>query len=116
MGDTALACSGQIPWIDSQGRARQARRRQTTCRDNDANDNDGGDGDNDDGEVEHDGGDDNGNNGYDDINIDVIEDDDDDGTTTMRWRWAASDTQNARERRATHPRQQSTYVDSLGRS
>jgi len=27
-----------------------------------------------------------------------------------------SDTQNARERRATHPRQQSTYVDSLGRS
>jgi hypothetical protein len=34
----------------------------------------------------------------------------------MWWRWAASDTQNARERCATHPRQQSTYVDSLGRS
>jgi len=42
--------------------------------------------------------------------------DEDEWTTTMRWRWAASVTQNARERRATHPRQQSTYADSLGRS
>jgi len=29
MGDTALTCSGWIPWIDSQG-ARQAQRQQTT--------------------------------------------------------------------------------------
>ena len=86
MGDTALACFGRIPWIDSQG----ARRTTTTSDDvdddgdsddNDANDNDGGDGDNDDGEVEHDGGDDNDNDDDDDVNIDVVEDDDDDG----RW-------------------------------
>ena len=54
--------------------------------DNDANDNDGGDGDNDDGLVEHDGGDDDDNVVFDDVNIDVVEDDDNDGTTTMRWR------------------------------
>ncbi len=90
-------------------------------------DNDGGNGDNEDGEVEHDGGDDDNSNDDNDVNIDVVEDDDDVGTTTMRgdedkwtttmrWRWAASDTENPCERRVTHPRQQSTYVDSLGRS
>ena len=70
MDDTALACFGRIPWIDSQG-AQQARRRRATMsmttatatatatttkdgdsNDNDANDKDDGDGNNDDGEVE----------------------------------------------------------------
>jgi hypothetical protein len=65
MGDIALACFGQIPWIDSQG-AQQAPQRRVTMsmttatatttkdsdsNDNDANDKDDGDGNNDDGEV-----------------------------------------------------------------
>ena len=90
-------------------------------------DNDGSDGDNNDGEVEHNGGDDDDNNDDNNVIIDVKEDGDnvgttmmrgnkDEWTTTMRWRWAASDTQNACERRITYPRQQSTYVDSLVRS
>ena len=33
---------------------------------------------------------------------------------TMQWRWAASEMQNARERRTTHSRQQSTYVNVWG--
>jgi len=37
-------------------------------------------------------------------------------TTTMRWLWAVSNKQNACKHRATHSRQQSTYVDSLERS
>ncbi len=41
--------------------------------------------------------------------------DNNDGTTTMWWQWAASNIQNACKYCATHPRQQSTNVDSLGR-
>jgi hypothetical protein len=41
--------------------------------------------------------------------------DDNDGTPTMRWRWVASDMQNACKCCAIHPKQQSTSVDSLGR-
>ena len=87
--------------------------------DNDAKNKDGGNGDNNDGEVEHAGGDD--------------DDNDDKGTMTMRWQQGRLDDDNAmamdgkghaecllnaRERCPTHPRQQSTYVNSnsLGRS
>jgi hypothetical protein len=42
--------------------------------------------------------------------------DNDDGTTPMRWQWLASNMQIACKCCATHPRQQSTNVDSLGRS
>ncbi len=38
------------------------------------------------------------------------------GTTTIWWQWAVSVVQNACEICANHPRQQSTYADSLGRS
>ena len=87
--------------------------------DNDAKNKDGGNGDNNDGEVEHTGSDDNGNN--------------DKGMTMMQWQQGRLDDGNAmamdgkghaecllnaRECCATHPRQQSTYVNSnsLGRS
>ena len=95
---------------------------------NDANDKDGSNGDNNDGEVERDGGDNDCNNlDNDDVNVDVVKDDINVGTTTMRWRRGRMDDddamamggqseQNTRERRTNHPRQQSTYVDSLGRS
>ncbi len=41
--------------------------------------------------------------------------DDDDWMTTMRWRWAASNMQNACKCCAIHPKRQSTNVESLGR-
>jgi hypothetical protein len=40
IGDTALACFGQIPWSDRQG-VRQARRRQSNNVNNDGNDSNG---------------------------------------------------------------------------
>jgi len=43
--------------------------------------------------------------------------DENEWTVTMQWQWMASDMQNdTRKRCVTHPSQQSTYVDSLGRS
>ena len=36
--------------------------------------------------------------------------------TTMQWQWAASNMQNSCKRCTTHLSQQSTYVDSIGRS
>ena len=87
---------------------------------NDANDKDGSNGDSNDGEVEHDGGDDNDkdndDNDDDNVNVDIIEDNIDNGTMLMRWRWVASNKQNACKHCTTHPGQQSTYVNSLGRS
>ncbi len=57
MGDTALACFGQIPWIDRQG-VRQARRRQSDDVDDDGDDSDDGDdGDGGDDGDDGDGGD-----------------------------------------------------------
>ena len=94
MDDTALACFGRIPWIDSQG-AQQACQRQetmskmmasataatpTTRQDGDDGDNGTGEG-----EVDSDGVNDNEVNNHDDVNVDIVEDDIDDGTTTMRW-------------------------------
>jgi len=134
MGDTALAFFGRIPWIDRQGVWRAWRRQSNDVNDDgddgdsdgsDADDRDGGDNGNiNEGDVDGDGG---GDNDYDndDVNDNDDDDDNDDGTTTMRWQrqqWNDNDAMTtmwwrwARERRATHPRQQSTYVDSLGRS
>jgi hypothetical protein len=96
MGDTALACFGRIPWINSQG-ARQARRQRatmsmvtatakttmpttmmaamaTTTMDKWNTT-----------AVTTD----------DDVNIDVVEDNDNDGTTTMRWRQGRMDDDDA---------------------
>jgi hypothetical protein len=40
MGDTALACFGQIPWIDHQG-VRRARQQQSDNVDDDGDDGNG---------------------------------------------------------------------------
>ena len=58
---------------------------------------DGDDGDNGtgEGEVDSDGVNDNEVNNYDDVNVDIVEDDIDDGTTTMRWRQEQMDDNNA---------------------
>jgi hypothetical protein len=102
IGDTALACFGQIPWIDRQGVRRAQQRQSNDVADDgdngnsdgsDANDKDGGDnGNNDKGDINgDDGGDDDYNN--DDVN-DVNDNDgqlrcngdEDDGTMRMEQR------------------------------
>ena len=133
MGNTALACFDQISWIDCQG-VQQAWWWQSNvvngdsnngnCDGSGANNKDGGNDGNNDEEVTwmamavattttttitlstttatmgHQQCDGNNNNGM----------------TMIWWWWAVSDVQNTCESCATYPRQQSTYVNSLGRS
>ncbi len=91
MGDTTLACFGQIPWIDRQG-VRRAQQQQSNNVDNDGNNGDsdgsnadnkdgGNDGNNNKGDVD---GDCSGNNNYN--NYDVNDNNNNDGMTTMQWR------------------------------
>ncbi len=134
MGDTTLSCLGWIPWIDRQG-VRQARRPQSDDVDNNnkdgdsdssnANDRDGGnDCNNNKDDVDDNGG---SNDYYDnnDVNDDDNDNNNNNGTTMMRWwrqQWNNDNWlmtmwwQWACKPCVTHPRQQSTYVDSLGRS
>jgi hypothetical protein len=93
MGDTALACFGQIPWIDHQG-VQQARRQKSDDVDDDGNDGDsngsdanewdgGNNGNNNEGDV---GGDDGGDNDYDNDDVNKDDSEGNDGMTTMRCR------------------------------
>jgi hypothetical protein len=99
MGDTALACFGQIPWIVCPG-VQRAQRRQSNCIGNNGNDGNSNssnvddrdgdeDGNNNKGDVDGNGG---SNDNYNNNDINDDNDNNDDGMTTwQRQRWNNDD-------------------------